>query len=221
MNTLRKYGAKYNVTFCTFAGLSTDTKPIGTTLIDNKSVGLANGSEFIEMDTDKKYLYDAESQTWNLTTSGGGGGGGSATGTPILVSPSAVANEVNEAKRVITLKGGTSVRLPSGEARSSPSGTQYYVFTAPIDSFFFTNISNVGESAIVIFTCGDNMQIEYANSSTFYPVLDEDGNSVTDSMTKGKTYRLSVYFEVIQGNLKKVTASGVREYDEPVAYEVQ
>ena len=64
MNTLRKYGAKYNVTFCTFAGLSTDTKPAGTTLIDNKSVALANGSEFIEMDTDKKYSYDAENQQW-------------------------------------------------------------------------------------------------------------------------------------------------------------
>lgn len=75
MNTLRKYGAKYNVTFCTFAGLSTDTKPVGTTLIDNKSVTLANGSEFIEMDTDKKYLYDTENQQWNLASSGGGGGG--------------------------------------------------------------------------------------------------------------------------------------------------
>lgn len=75
MNTLRKYGAKYNVTFCTFAGLSTDTKPVGTTLIDNKSVALANGSEFIEMDTDKKYAYDAENQQWNLASSGGGGGG--------------------------------------------------------------------------------------------------------------------------------------------------
>ena len=62
--TLRKYGAKYNTTFCTFAGLSTDTKPIGTALLDNKSVVLANGSEFIEMDTDKKYSYDAENQQW-------------------------------------------------------------------------------------------------------------------------------------------------------------
>jgi hypothetical protein len=64
MNTLRKMGAKYNVTFCTFAGLSTDTKPVGTALIDNRSVALANGSEFIEMDTDKKYSYDAENQQW-------------------------------------------------------------------------------------------------------------------------------------------------------------
>lgn len=64
MNTLRKMGAKYNVTFCTFAGLSTDTKPVGTVLVDNRSVTLANGSEFIEMNTDKKYAYDAENQQW-------------------------------------------------------------------------------------------------------------------------------------------------------------
>ena len=64
MNTLRKMGAKYNVTFCTFAGLSTDTKPVGTVLVDNRSVTLANGSEFIEMDTGKKYSYDAENQQW-------------------------------------------------------------------------------------------------------------------------------------------------------------
>lgn len=65
MNTLRKMGAKYNVTFCTFAGLSTDTKPVGTVLVDNRSVTLANGSEFIEMDTDEKYLYDAKNQQWH------------------------------------------------------------------------------------------------------------------------------------------------------------
>ena len=64
MNTLRKMGAKYNVTFCTFAGLSTDTKPVGTVLVDNRSVTLANGSEFIEMDTGKKYLYDIKNRTW-------------------------------------------------------------------------------------------------------------------------------------------------------------
>lgn len=60
MNTLRKHGAKYNVTFCTFCGLSTDTKPVDT----YEDIAIANGSEFIEMDTDKKYSYDAENQQW-------------------------------------------------------------------------------------------------------------------------------------------------------------
>ena len=215
--TLRKYGAKYNTTFCSLCGLSTDTKPTGSF----NGVGIANGSEFIEMDTNKKYLYDEEHQQWNLASSGGGGGGGSATGTPILVSPSAVANEVNEAKRVMTLKGGTYVRLPSGEGRSTPEGMQYYVFTTPINKFTFVNPSNVGGNAIVIFTCGENMQIQYAKGSTYYSVLDKDGNSVTDSMTKGKTYRLSCYLDVIQGNIEEVIASGVKEFDEPIVYKVQ
>lgn len=61
--TLRKYGAKYNTVFCTLCGLSTDTKPT-TVLIDDKLVAVGNGSEFIEMNTDKKYLYDAGSQQW-------------------------------------------------------------------------------------------------------------------------------------------------------------
>lgn len=61
--TLRKYGAKYNVTYCTLVGLSTDTKPT-TVLINDKAVEVANGSEFIEMNTDKKYLYDATNQQW-------------------------------------------------------------------------------------------------------------------------------------------------------------
>lgn len=59
--TLRKYGAKYNTTYCELCGLSTDTKPI----IQYDGVGIANGSLYIEMDTDKKYLYDEENQTWN------------------------------------------------------------------------------------------------------------------------------------------------------------
>lgn len=59
--TLRKYGAKYNTTYCELCGLSTDTKPT----IQYDGVGIANGSLYIEMDTDKKYLYDEENQTWN------------------------------------------------------------------------------------------------------------------------------------------------------------
>lgn len=58
--TLRKYGAKYNTTFCQFCGLSTDNKPI----ISFNGINIANGSEFVEIDTDTKYLYDAEHQQW-------------------------------------------------------------------------------------------------------------------------------------------------------------
>lgn len=60
MNTLRKYGEKYNEPYCTFCGLSTDTKPTGV----YEGIPIPNGSEFIEMNTDKKYRYDAASTQW-------------------------------------------------------------------------------------------------------------------------------------------------------------
>ena len=40
-------------------GLSTDTKPI---TLDGKDI--ANGTTFIEIDTGKIYLYDAENEQW-------------------------------------------------------------------------------------------------------------------------------------------------------------
>lgn len=58
--TLRKQGARYSTTFCTFAGLSSDSKPIGM----YQGISIVNGSEFIEMDTDTRYLYNAEDQLW-------------------------------------------------------------------------------------------------------------------------------------------------------------
>lgn len=55
----------------TYYGLSTDTKPTGAVL---------NGREFKEMDTGKKYLFDAENGEWlEQPEEGGGGGGGSST----------------------------------------------------------------------------------------------------------------------------------------------
>lgn len=39
----------------TYYGLSTDTKPV---------TGVANGSAFIEMDTSKRYFFDAANATW-------------------------------------------------------------------------------------------------------------------------------------------------------------
>lgn len=42
-----------------FRGLSTDTKP---TELDGETI--ANGSVFIEIDTQKLFFFDEESQTW-------------------------------------------------------------------------------------------------------------------------------------------------------------
>lgn len=54
----------------TFYGLSTDDKPTGT----------GNGSFFLEMDTGKAYLFNADASEWIELQGGGSGGGGSASG---------------------------------------------------------------------------------------------------------------------------------------------
>ena len=57
---LRKYGAKYNTTYCEFCGLSTDVKPVTSF----GGIFIANGSKFVEMDTNSAYRYDAEAKVW-------------------------------------------------------------------------------------------------------------------------------------------------------------
>jgi signal peptidase I len=74
--TLRKYGAKYNTTYCEFCGLSTDVKPVTSF----GGINIANGSKFVEMNTNKEFRYDADAKVWHEVSEGGGsGGGGSAT----------------------------------------------------------------------------------------------------------------------------------------------
>ena len=60
MTTMSKYGDKINKPLCEIVGLSTDTKPIDMI----EGIYIQNGSKFIEMDTDKKYLFDAVNKQW-------------------------------------------------------------------------------------------------------------------------------------------------------------
>ena len=60
-----------------YYGLSTDTKPSFDYVV--------NGSTFVEIDTSKKYYYDAENKTWIERSSGGGGGSGGGSGGGVLV----------------------------------------------------------------------------------------------------------------------------------------
>lgn len=59
--TMSKYGASINRPLCEIVGLSTDNKPIDKV----EDVYIQNGSKFIEMDTDKEYLFDGENKEWN------------------------------------------------------------------------------------------------------------------------------------------------------------
>ena len=56
MITLNKIGGANRRKNCEFYGLSTDEKPI------NKDI--PNGSSYIEIDTNTKYLFDEENLRW-------------------------------------------------------------------------------------------------------------------------------------------------------------
>ena len=72
MVTLSKYGAKYNRNILFLEGLSTDTKPTG----EFDGLSIQNGSEYTEVDTGKKFLFDYDNAIWYEVQTGGGGGGG-------------------------------------------------------------------------------------------------------------------------------------------------
>lgn len=64
--TLAKHGAVYNRLVCGFCGLSTDTKPITKFFVsENDVIYIENGSTFYEMNTGKKYIYDASAHSWH------------------------------------------------------------------------------------------------------------------------------------------------------------
>ncbi len=63
MNTLYKFGEKYNTNFCLLCGLSTDVKPI----ISINGVFITDMSIFIEIDTGLRYVYDILTHMWNCS----------------------------------------------------------------------------------------------------------------------------------------------------------
>ncbi len=66
-----------NLAYNGYVGLSTDTKPIED---------VNNGSCFFEMDTQKKYMFNAEGAEWIEQTAEGGGGGGSTGGSVVYTA---------------------------------------------------------------------------------------------------------------------------------------
>lgn len=191
METLRKYGAKYNTTFCSFAGLSTDTKPVGTVLIDDKSVVLANGSEFIEMDTDKKYLYDAENQTWNQVASGGGGGGGgggSGFFSRCLIADSTIFYDSDHNPYIQPYTREIRVVPNNSEVIVEPKTNISYFQTiveGTVSTLKIKNSASTHGQVSVTFKAGDNF--------SFYV----DGVKKSTSLRAGEVYLLSHYWEHI------------------------
>lgn len=60
MITFNDIGSASNIPTVTVYGLSTDTKPDST----DSGLSIPNGSKFIEIDTKKVYMYDAENNQW-------------------------------------------------------------------------------------------------------------------------------------------------------------
>lgn len=75
MITIIRSDAQTGGELFTFAGLSADEKPVTS----YSGTAISNGSVFIEIDTGKSYMYDAEGEEWN-EQAGGGSGGGSGSG---------------------------------------------------------------------------------------------------------------------------------------------
>ena len=89
MVTLTKYGAKYNRNILFLEGLSTDTKP--TDKFDGLSI--QNGSEYTEVDTGKKFLFDYDNATWYEVQTGGGGSGFTPTTEQLAAMNSGITAE--------------------------------------------------------------------------------------------------------------------------------
>jgi hypothetical protein len=71
MVTLSKYGNNYNLNIMVIDGLSTAQKPTDKF----EGMTIPNGSLYTEIDTDTRYMFDAENKVWYETTIGSGGGG--------------------------------------------------------------------------------------------------------------------------------------------------
>jgi hypothetical protein len=110
--------------------LSTDAKPVTSF----GGIFIANGSKFVEMDTNKEYRYDAGAKVWHEISDGGSGGGGSASfGIPILATPTALAHDKNSHYVLQWLyEGKTSITIPNTYSYYLSNHKLYHVIMKPI-----------------------------------------------------------------------------------------
>ena len=125
MVTLSKYGAKYNRNILFLEGLSTDTKP--TDEFDGLSI--QNGSEYTEVDTGKKFLFDYDNATWYEVQTGGGG----TQGGIILVGETTTVLTDEATTNPITVDGQSYTAQPNdaviyGSKEFLFDGTKWHEF---------------------------------------------------------------------------------------------
>lgn len=201
MVTLTKYGAKYNRNILFLEGLSTDTKPTG----EFDGLSIQNGSEYTEVDTGKKFLFDYDNATWyEVQTGGGGGGGGGTSNYNDLSNRPSVNNTVLTGNKTSAQLGLASSEQ-GGKADSALQGVKLNsgsVITP--DANNIVDIT-VGKSDVGLGNVTNDAQVKKISSST-------SGDIVTWSGTSGDTVAdsgISIETSITDSNLKIPTSKAV------------
>ena len=201
MVTLTKYGAKYNRNILFLEGLSTDTKPTG----EFDGLSIQNGSEYTEVDTGKKFLFDYDNATWyEVQTGGGGGGGGSTSNYNDLSNRPSVNNTVLTGNKTSAQLGLASSEQ-GGKADSAIQGVKLNsgsVITP--DANNIVDIT-VGKADVGLGNVTNDAQVKKISSST-------SGDIVTWGGTSGDTVAdsgVSIETSITDSNLKIPTSKAV------------
>ena len=201
MVTLTKYGAKYNRNILFLEGLSTDTKPTG----EFDGLSIQNGSEYTEVDTGKKFLFDYDNATWyEVQTGGGGGGGGGTSNYNDLSNRPSVNNTVLTGNKTSAQLGLASSEQ-GGKADSAIQGVKLNsgsVITPDANSI--VDIT-VGKADVGLGNVTNDAQVKKISSST-------SGDIVTWSGTSGDTVAdsgVSIETSITDSDLKIPTSKAV------------
>ena len=151
MVSLISYGAlgggkKYEVKVMFLDGLSSESKPTGIF----HGMPIPNGSEFTEIDTGIKYLYDAINIMWHEQPHGGGGGGGGSDNYNDLSNKPQIGGVTLSGNKSLAALGIASTSDVSGKADAGDVYTKTEVDTALAGKADAGDIPTVNDSTITI-----------------------------------------------------------------------
>lgn len=151
-----------NKTTAKYIGLSTDTKP--TQVSD--SMGMPNGSRFLEMDTGKKYYWSTESQQWGeMPSSGGGGGSSAAEAFWVTITPVKEWGEATSDKTVAEIKAAfDDGKIPYAKIEIADDGIYILPLLNIGDTFAFFGLAETEEKDILYV----NAYVNNAGCETSY-----------------------------------------------------
>lgn len=201
MVTLSKYGAKYNRNILFLEGLSTDTKPTG----EFDGLSIQNGSEYTEVDTGKKFLFDYDNATWYEMPSGGGGGGGGGTSNYNDLSNRPSVNNTVLTGNKTSAQLGLASSEQGGKADSAIQGVKLNSGSAITpDANNIVDVT-VGKADVGLGNVTNDAQVKKISSST-------SGDIVTWSGTSGDTVAdsgVSIETSITDSDLKIPTSKAV------------